>query len=576
MESAQQDLFAPRYSEVSEEKTSGATYTPKILADFVARQIVGAMPDLPKDETIDVLDPAAGDGELLIAVATELKACGYSRIVLHGFETNKAALAEAASRIRDAHPDVDVNLEIGDFLKFVLDSSADSLLASRLPRKYHAVIANPPYVRTQILGAKEAKRLAALFDLKGRVDLYYPFVLGIGMVLRERGVAGVITSNRYMTTKGGASVRSAIRRNFDVLGVWDLGDTKLFDAAVLPAVLLAAAPGSGLSGGRVGFASIYETKELADTTVADPIQAIAVGGIVGVSDGRRFEVKIGVLDDGRDPEGVWRISTDSGDDWLRTVSKNTWGTFETVGKIRVGVKSTADEVFVNPNWDAMPESERPELLRPLITHHVARQFKPIDGGKRRWILYTHESVQGKRRAIDLEAHPKSKAFLEKHRERLTSRSYVIKAKRRWYEVWVPQDPAAWSRPKLILRDISEEPCFWIDLDGSVVQGDCYWMIAPDGKDDLLWLAAGVGNSKFIEEFYDHKFNNKLYSGRRRFMTQYVAEFPLPDPSSEIAKRIVATAKLIYEATPSEKAVELFKELDGLVRKAFGVAVPVAA
>jgi len=42
-------------------------------------------------------------------------------------------------------------------------------------------------------------------------------------------------------------------------------------------------------------------------------------------------------------------------------------------------------------------------------------------------------------------------------------------------------------------DISDEPCFWLDLEGSVVNGDCYWMVAQDGKDDLLWLAAGVGN-----------------------------------------------------------------------------------
>jgi hypothetical protein len=299
-------------------------------------------------------------------------------------------------------------------------------------------------------------------------------------------------------------------------------------------------------------------------------------GVVRVADGRHFEVKKGVLDDGGTPSGVWRVSTNSGDEWLQTIAGNTWGTFEKIGKIRVGVKTTADDVFVHQDWDGMSASERPELLRPLTTHHIARQFRATDGGRRRWILYPHESVQGARRAIELDRYPKTKVFLEARRERLTSRTYVIEARRRWYEIWVPQDPAAWPRPKLVMRDISDEPCFWLDLEGSVVNGDCYWIVAPDGKEDLLWLAAGVGNSKFIEEFYDHRFNNKLYAGRRRFMTQYVAQFPLPDPTTSIASEIISVARRIYEVTPSDEAADLTKKLDVLVRAAFGVALPATA
>lgn len=576
MESDRENSLRKRYSDADEEKASGATYTPKRLADFVALQIVQTMPALPKNETVDVLDPAAGDGELLLAITVALKARGYSRIVLHGFETSHTAIASATDRIREAHPDVRVNLVVGDFLKFVLDSDAGALFSAHMPRKYHLVIANPPYVRTQILGAKEAKRLAALFDLRGRVDLYYPFVLGIGMVLRERGVAGIITSNRYMTTKAGASVRQAARKHFEILSVWDLGDTKIFEAAVLPAILVVAPPGSDMAGDSISFVSIYETKQQEGAAAADPIEALAMDGVVRIADGRRFEVKKGLLDDGGSPSGVWRVSTTSGDEWLQTIAGNTWGTFEKIGKIRVGVKTTADDVFVHQDWDAMSGSQRPELLRPLTTHHIARQFRATDGGRRRWILYPHESVQGVRRAIDLDRYPKTRVFLEAHRERLTSRTYVIEARRRWYEIWVPQDPAAWPRPKLVMRDISDEPCFWLDLEGSVVNGDCYWMVAQDGKDDLLWLAAGVGNSKFIEEFYDHKFNNKLYAGRRRFMTQYVAQFPLPDPKTSIANEIISIAKRIYEVTPGDEAANLTKKLDALVRTAFGVALPATA
>uniref|UniRef100_UPI0021E2ABB2 hypothetical protein n=1 Tax=Escherichia coli TaxID=562 RepID=UPI0021E2ABB2 len=65
------------------------------------------------------------------------------------------------------------------------------------------------------------------------------------------------------------------------------------------------------------------------------------------------------------------------------------------------------------------------------------------------ILYTHEVMDGKRQAIDFDKYPKAKAYLESHKEVLAGRNYVIKANRKWYEIWVPQDPDAWSKPKVV-------------------------------------------------------------------------------------------------------------------------------
>jgi adenine-specific DNA-methyltransferase len=106
-----------------------------------------------------------------------------------------------------------------------------------------------------------------------------------------------------------------------------------------------------------------------------------------------------------------------------------------------------------------------------------------------------------------------------------------------------------------------------------LNGDCYWLTCRNAtQSDLLWLALAVGNSKFIEAFYDHQFKNKLYAGRRRFMTQYVEKFPLPDPNSHLGKAIIEAAKRVYALIPSSEADDLEKELDRLVWQAFGLAV----
>ncbi|MEX2408480.1 MAG: TaqI-like C-terminal specificity domain-containing protein, partial [Rhodovibrionaceae bacterium] len=466
---------------------------------------------------------------------------------------------------------VSLHFEPDNFLEFVLEhfgaSGHGSLFHRAVPEAYDLIIANPPYVRTQIMGATQAQLLAEQFGLAGRVDLYYAFILGMSQVLKPKGIAGIIVSNRFMTTRSGASVRQAVFDRFNIRHAWDLGDTKLFEAAVLPAVLLVEGK-NGHKHETPTFTSIYQTTEPATGTATDPITALDTEGVIEIDDGRHFHVQHGKLNTNGTPDGVWRIATDAVDTWLATVEANSWGTFRDIGKIRVGVKTCADKVFIRNDWHDMPASDRPELLKPLTTHHIARRFKPLASDQPSQILYPHEVVQGRRHAVDLPRHPRSQAYLEAHRQALEGRRYVIEAGREWYEIWVPQDPNAWNQPKLVFRDISEEPMFWIDLDGSVVNGDCYWLISHNSaQTDLLWLAAAVGNSTFIERFYDLRFHNKLYAGRRRFITQYVEKFPLPDPHRPLGKAIIAKAKRIYECVPSPEAEQLQSELDAMVWEA---------
>jgi adenine-specific DNA-methyltransferase len=541
-----------RYAAVSREKAHGATYTPTILADFVAQQLAPAV-RADRDAVLRILDPAVGDGVLLSSLVRAMRVRGFSRISVSGFDTNSDALEGARQRLAQDFPDLTPRLEQRDFL----DDRHDAA-------RFDAVIANPPYVRTQVLGAQRAQQLARRYGLTGRVDLYYAFLLAISRVLAPDGTLGIIVSNRFMTTRSGQAVRRALRDLYDLLHVWDLGDTKLFDAAVLPAVLLARARDSQQQTTR--FTSIYETTKEPCGTVQTPIAALDRNGIVATDDGRRFDVVQGSLD----TSGVWRIATAARDEWLARVRSRTFARFGELGKIRVGVKTTADSVFIRDDWDALAADMQPEVLRPLTTRRLARRYRALDSDATR-ILYTHESLDGRRSAIDLTACPGARAYLEAHREQLERRRYVLDSGRQWYEIWVPQDPAAWPHPKLVFPDISAEPVFWIDETGSIVNGDCYWLALDRQHDaDLLWLAVGVGNSSFAREFYDHRFSNRLYANRRRFITQYVSEFPLPDPAQPLAKEIVALAKLIYRSTPSADADSAARTVDARVHEAFGL------
>jgi adenine-specific DNA-methyltransferase len=555
-----------RFSSVTTTKSTGATYTPPPLARFVARQLAGLVransPDTRK--RLVCVDPAVGDGELLLQLGNVLRGEGYAHLVLVGYEIDADAARSAAGRLTLAgFPDVDIR--VSDFL-------------SQGPLDADVLVANPPYVRTQILGTEQAQQLATEHDLTGRVDLYHAFVARISSVLHPGAVAGLITSNRFLSTRGGETVRRLLADHFSVKHVWDLGDTKLFEAAVLPAVTLMIRADSGANAGGLGSAgmtTVYSTSSPGeDPVAADCVtELLTRSGVFGVADGRTFEVRQGRISLDAEDGGVWRLENDQTRDWLQKVRSKTWKTFSEVGKIRVGIKTTADDVFIREEWD-LPEGE-PELLRPLVTHHIGQRWRSAEPVKR--VLYPHTTVGKKRVTLRLDEYPRAGCYLQRHRARLEGREYVRKAKREWYEVWVPQDPRLWALPKLVFRDIVDTPQFWIEVHDYVVNGDCYWMVLDEGVDeDVLWLALGVANTRFIEEFYDQKFNNKLYAGRRRFITQYVKEFPLPDRDTESARAIVSDAREAFRLVgergrdADSSLVALQERLEEHVRSAFGV------
>lgn len=558
-------------------KRTGSHYTPTILSDFVASNIVSQISD--KKYKFKILDPAVGDGELLLSIIKEFYANNIRDFEIFGFDTNKAAIDFATSRIKSLYPEIKLNLECKDFLEFVLDnySSENSLdLFKSRNIKFDIIISNPPYVRTQALGAETSQKIALQFNLKGRVDLYHAFLKAYSMVLRNGGTAGIIISNRFMLTRAGSTTRRTILQLFDLLNIWDFGDTKLFEAAVLPAVLLVRRNINKTTFEKSSFVSIYsidnKKPEYETETVID---ALKYKGLVRIKDGRVLNVKQGILDHGLKMDSVWRLSSEKVDNWLNQVENNTFTTFGEIGKVRVGVKTTADKIFIREDWSALPTEMQPEyeLLKPLITHHVAQRFKVQKQKIKNQILYPHIISNGKRSVVNLRDYPKALNYLNSYREKLESRKYVIDSGRNWFELWVPQDPSSWKKHKIVFWDISKKPIFWLDMSGAIVNGDCYWFTLNDEADEnYLWLMLAISNSTFIEEFYDHKFNNKLYAGRRRFMTQYVESFPIPVINTYTSKKIIKLTQELYYNPDDNYSLEIYNSINTLVWHSFGLNI----
>lgn len=360
---AEQVPVATRHSS---RKSNGVHYTPSALAGFVARR---ALAEVHKGNYV-VLDPACGDGELLLAVAVEAEKLGLAAPHLVGVDRDEGAVAVARQRLAEVRS-ASVVVQAGDFL------SVGAAEPGALPSTYDLVISNPPYVRTQVLGAARAQALGRQFGLTGRVDLYHAFVAAMTAKLTDDGVLGLLCSNRFLTTKGGRSLRSLLLRHYEVSELWDLGDTKLFEAAVLPAVVVARrakAPAVGVG----SFVRVYEQASSSDEAVEagsllDALEGKAEGTVEVL--GRRFAIERGQLVE-PSAEQPWKMTSPSGSRWLAVVKRHSAGRFGDIGPIRVGIKTTADSVFIRSSWDDLPEDVRPEraLLHPLLTHRVAGRW----------------------------------------------------------------------------------------------------------------------------------------------------------------------------------------------------------
>jgi methylase of polypeptide subunit release factors len=566
-------------------KTSGAHYTPPELAHYLASLALEAAKPSTR---LRVLDPACGDGSLLLAVAEQARKLGQEEPELVGLDSDPSAadlarkqLEEFTGRAPRVSPadffDVHVAHQPQASL-FEAGEIADDLR----PESFNIVIANPPYVRTQVLGAQQSQLLSARLGLSGRVDLYHAFVRAIRSYLAPNGTLALLCSNRFLFTRAGASVRETLSQDFIISQIIDLGDTKLFGAAVLPAIVIATRT-NGRRPAATSFTRIYSVRNGARTPIASAVSVIAAlqMNIVGtIQVGRDlYEIERGVLESDSSHQ-PWRLTTTRSQDWLNRVIKNASASFADVSRIRVGIKTTADSVFIRDDWSPLPKSIRPEsvLIHPLLTHEVADRWLQAPTSAAKQVLYPHRVEEMKREAVPLDRYPRTAAYLEQNRSRLESRTYVIQAGRKWYEIWVPQDPEAWRQPKVVFPDISEVPKFFLDESGAIVNGDCYWItLRPGVASYWLRLVLAVANSSLGVRYYDEVCGNRLYAGRRRFITQYLERFPLPNPKNPAVAEILdlVAELLLPDSREPHRRVALEARLDRAVWRSFGFVEEIA-
>lgn len=484
-----------------------------------------------------VLDPAAGYGNFLAEVAAQAKG---SLKVVYGWDRDASALDVARRRLAGLLPATTaVHLQLGDSL------------TAEMPFDLDLVITNPPYVRIQRLGPKRLELRSRYVTAKGRFDIYFLFIELALRALRPGGRLAIITSNKFMTTGAGSSLRDVITRHFSPLRIIDFRDASPFRAAVLASILVLEKGEELRRSGRVlqltrvphAPPNSPGIEGLAETPAPGIVIVPRLGGPSVAATVAEHE-----LDPWTQSSAPWHFNGAAG---ARVLSQLSFG-HQTLGdfftRFSVGIKTTADDVFVTPfSGDGQPVVES-ELLHPLVRGKSVQRWSTSwdpSNGYDRYVLYPHRSDErGRTVPIELADYPLAARYLNAHRERLASRPYVAEAGRRWYEIWVTQKISTLlAQTKLVFPDFAQRNTFALDRSGAFV-GSSAGFGLPDASmtEDDIWYVLFLLNSPVMEYLHKRHFGTSILSGRYRYWVKEVARYPIPWPDTAMRASMAALAR----------------------------------
>lgn len=454
------------------------------------------------------------------------------------------------------------------------------------------IVGNPPYIRLQNLPVEYRNYIKENFSCAtGRFDIYTCFIEAACQRTNDQGKVCLITSNKFMTANYGEGIRRYLANHVRVNRIVDLHDTKFFGAAVLPAILFCE-KNQGKNNDIVEYFSVKSTlgspfvtckdeKELfgyIENTSLDTKQNIKIEK----EENAVFEIvhaKVELPDGGK----TWNFTSTIENDLKLKIESKKLCLLGNIFDICVGIKSTADSVFVKPMTpefiDAMGFEK--ELIYPLVQSFNVEKWKIKWGetNKDRFILYPHLEADGGMIAAPLDQYPKVKEYLYSHEDVLKSRAYLMKAQtREWYECWVPQKLSKFRQPKLVTRDIVSHNSFAYDAKGMICQGNTFFLTKKESvfgikypefsEDEYFNFMLGVLNSN-VMEYYQKMISGSLYSKRYRYTTSNMSRWPIPNVDKNIAIIISDLAMEISLGATQNR--ELEREIDRLVYGIFGLS-----
>lgn len=451
------------------------------------------------------------------------------------------------------------------------------------------IVGNPPYIRLQNISEKYRNFLKKQFEsTTGRFDIYTCFMEKSDKLLNQNGKACLITSNKYLTTNYGRGIRQYLSKTGHVRKLVDLYDTKFFGAAVLPAIIMCENSKKQINSvDYIGVKVSSRKQELCikEKKLFEYIESKMQGNrkIVqyGNDEQNIFEISRAKV---QIPDGcdTWNFSIDDENMVKTKMDEQKFCVLKDIFDVNVGIKTTADKVFVKPMTKSFVEERKFEkkVIYPLIQSFNVKRWKISWGDEKndRYILYPHREKNGSMVAIDLNEIPNAALYLEECSSTLKNRKYLMEAKNRaWYECWVPQKLSKFKQTKIVTRDIVSSNSFAIDESEKLCQGNTFFLTKKDAvffnkymeldEHQYFCFALGILNSKALE-YYQKMISGCLYSKKYRYTATNMNQWPIPLISKSNAMKIACDVDELINGRGFTDQLE--ENINSIVYEAFNL------
>ncbi len=312
----------------SRERENGIYYTPQILAEHLAAPLITS----PK---IDLLDPAYGEGALLLAaekVYSEKIAKKNSGLHLFGCDT------KPVNGLLKHLPEA--NLKKTNFFDFPIEN------------KFSVILMNPPYVRHHLLDSALIKKIKDRFPktkaLNNSADLWAYFMVKAFDHLKPEGCIGAILPWAFLQADYSKPLRETISNLFGEVKVLSLSD-KYFEKAEERVVLVWL----NKFGTKCGSIKIGSSKDINETVSFTDLPISNWLSDKVIANG---ENEITAL--------LSRFESDFG-----------FKRFENYAEVKIGVVTGADKFFILKKSETENLGFRKKHLRPIIT--TSKDFNDV-------------------------------------------------------------------------------------------------------------------------------------------------------------------------------------------------------
>ncbi len=410
---------------------------------------------------------------------------------------------------------------------------------------FDVVIGNPPYAQLQ----RDGGRLGNLYKncnyqtFTRMGDIYMLFYERGLNLLTSDGLLCYITSNKWMRTGYGKSIRKLLAQTTTLRVVVDFGELPVFEAGTDPTIVLTQNNTSTIA----HHCTVAVIKDAADIIrVGEVVQQ--QGFVVAVTD---------LSTDG------WTLESPA----VLSLLEKIRGTGKLLGKyvqgnIYYGVKTGYNEAFVideaTKELLITQDPKSAELIKPWLRGRDIKKWRAE--WSEDYLLFVQHDCK-------IDSYPAVKKHLEKFKLRLLERStpgpdkwFAIQANTTYHKDFL--------NPKIVFNETSKELHAFVDYEKLYINKTGFIILAPDNG-----YLLGVMNSKMMDYYYRHTFpawGDPWHGGRVQFRGDRMTAIPIAAADQNQRRQIAQRVHKIMEASQNPETAKLETEIDQLVYQLYAL------